>query len=84
MSESSCDVCSGSRLNEQSRNVYINNTQIHTITGMRINDSLNFIKNMKLEGSKQKIAEKISKGIADFSPTLKKHFTSSHLKIFIS
>ncbi len=65
MSESSCDVCSGSRLNEQSRNVFINNTQIHTITGMRINDSLNFIKNMKLEGSKQKIAEKILKEIKD-------------------
>ena len=65
MSESSCDVCSGSRLNEQSRNVYINNTQIHTITEMRINDSLNFIKNMKLKGSKQKIAEKILKEIKD-------------------
>ena len=65
MSESSCDVCSGSRLNEQSRNVYINNTQIHTITGMRINDSLSFIKNMKLKGSKQKIAEKILKEIKD-------------------
>ena len=65
MSESSCDICSGSRLNEQSRNVFINNTQIHTITGMRINDSLNFIKNMKLEGSKQKIAEKILKEIKD-------------------
>ena len=65
MSESSCDVCSGSRLNEQSRNVYINNTQIHTITEMRINDSLNFIRNMKLEGSKEKIAEKILKEIKD-------------------
>ena len=65
MSESSCDVCSGSRLNEQSRNVFINNTQIHTITGMRIHDSLNFIKNMKLVGSKQKIAEKILKEIKD-------------------
>ena len=65
MSESSCDVCFGSRLNEQSRNVYINNTQIHTITEMRINDSLNFIRNMKLEGSKQKIAEKILKEIKD-------------------
>ncbi|MFL2700540.1 MAG: excinuclease ABC subunit UvrA [Gammaproteobacteria bacterium] len=65
MSESSCNICSGSRLNEQSRNVFINNTQIHTITGMRINDSLNFIRNMKLEGSKQKIAEKILKEIKD-------------------
>ena len=65
MSESSCDICSGSRLNEESRNVFINNTQIHSITGMRINDSLNFIRNMKLEGSKQKIAEKILKEIKD-------------------
>jgi excinuclease ABC subunit A len=32
---------------------------------MRINDSLSFVKNMKLEGSKKKIAEKILKEIVD-------------------
>ena len=65
MSESSCDECDGSRLNAQSRNVFINKTQIHKITGLRINESLNFVKKLKLSGSKKKIAEKILKEILD-------------------
>ena len=65
MSESSCDECGGSRLNTYSRNVFINDTQINKITSMRINDSLKFIKNMNLKGSKKKIAEKILKEISD-------------------
>jgi len=65
MSESSCNECSGSRLNNYSRNVFINKTQIHKITSMRINDSLKFIKGMNLTGAKKKIAEKILKEIVD-------------------
>ena len=65
MSESSCDECGGSRLNTHSRNVFINKTPIHKITSMRINDSLEFIKNMDLRGAKKKIAEKIIKEITD-------------------
>ena len=66
-SESICDECDGSRLNTYARNVFINNTQIHNITSMKISDCLDFIKNMKLEGSKEKIAEKIVKEITDLS-----------------
>ena len=65
MSESSCDECGGSRLNTHSRNVFINKTPIHKITSMRINDSLEFIRNMDLRGAKKKIAEKIIKEITD-------------------
>ncbi|MFL2714701.1 MAG: excinuclease ABC subunit UvrA [Gammaproteobacteria bacterium] len=65
MSESTCDECDGSRLNKYARNVFINNTQIHNITSMKISDSLSFITEMKLEGSKEKIAEKILKEIKD-------------------
>jgi excinuclease ABC subunit A len=65
MSESTCDECDGSRLNKYARNVFINNTQIHNITSMKISDSLSFITKMKLEGSKEKIAEKILKEIKD-------------------
>ena len=65
MSESTCDECDGSRLNTYARNVFINNTQIHNITSMKISDALNFIKKMKLEGAKEKIAEKILKEIKD-------------------
>ena len=65
MSKSSCDECMGSRLNKQSRNVFINKTPIHSITGMRINDALDFVKSMKLTGAKEKIAEKILKEIKE-------------------
>tara|TARA_B100001059_G_scaffold25652_1_gene20639 strand:- start:18176 stop:20995 length:2820 start_codon:yes stop_codon:yes gene_type:complete len=65
MSESTCGECDGSRLNTYARNVLINNTQIHNITSMKISDSLSFITEMKLEGSKEKIAEKILKEIKD-------------------
>ena len=65
MSKSECNECEGSRLNTQSRNVFINKTQIHTITGMRINEALSFITNMKLNGAKKKIAEKILKEIKE-------------------
>ena len=65
MSKSSCDECNGSRLNTKSRNVFINKTQIHTITSMRINEALSFIKKMRLDGAKKKIAEKILKEITE-------------------
>ena len=65
MSETKCDECDGSRLNTYSRNVFINRTQIHNITSMRINDALNFIKEMKLKGAKKEIAAKILKEIKD-------------------
>ena len=65
MSETKCDECAGSRLNTYSRNVFINGTQIHNITSMRINDALYFIKKMKLKGAKKEIAAKILKEIKD-------------------
>ena len=65
MSKSECNECDGSRLNTQSRNVFINKTQIHAITSMRINEALNFTTNLKLDGAKKKIAEKILKEIKE-------------------
>ena len=65
MSKSACNVCNGSRLNKIARNVFINDTAIGSITSLRINDALAFIENMKLDGSKLKIAEKILKEITD-------------------
>jgi excinuclease ABC subunit A len=65
MSKSECNECDGSRLNTQSRNVFINKTQIHAITSMRINEALNFTINLKLDGAKKKIAEKILKEVKE-------------------
>ena len=64
MSSSSCNECHGSRLNKESRNVFINKTPIYEITSLRISDSLSFMKKMKLSGSRLKIAEKILKEIS--------------------
>ena len=65
LSESSCDECEGSRLNEASRNVLINDVPIYSIVSLKITDALGFIQNIKLKGSELKIAEKILKEIND-------------------
>ena len=65
ISESSCDECNGSRLNTQSRNVFVDKIQIHTITSMKIIDALEFFMDINLKGAKKEIAEKIIKEIFD-------------------
>jgi len=65
ISEDSCDACEGSRLNIQSRNVFIKDIQIHTITSMKIIDALEFFIDLDLKGAKKHIAEKIIKEISD-------------------
>ena len=65
LSESSCDECHGSRLNEASRNVLIDDVPIYDIVSLKISDALEFIKNIKLQGSQLKIADKILKEIND-------------------
>ena len=65
LSESSCDECEGSRLNQASRNVLINDVPIYAIVSLKITDALSFIQNIKLKGSDLKIAEKILKEIND-------------------
>ena len=65
LSESSCDECEGSRLNQASRNVLINDVPIYSIVSLKITDALSFIQNIKPKGSDLKIAEKILKEIND-------------------
>ena len=65
LSESSCDECEGSRLNQASRNVLINDVPIYAIVSLKITDALSFIQNIKLKGSELQIAEKILKEIND-------------------
>ena len=65
ISEDSCDECEGSRLNTQSRNVFVDKIQIHTITSMKIIDALEFFIDLDLKGAKKQIAEKIIKEISD-------------------
>ncbi len=56
-----CPDCSGTRLNENSRNVFIGELSLPALTSMSIENSLKHLKKIKLKGKKGKIAEKILK-----------------------
>jgi len=61
----SCATCSGSRLREEARHVYIAETTLPQIATMAIGEAYDFFNNMKLAGQKGQIAEKILKEICD-------------------
>ncbi len=65
LSDSHCNACGGSRLKKESRNIFINKTAIQNITNQKISGALSFFQNIKLEGAKAKIAEKILKEIKE-------------------
>ena len=65
MSQSSCGTCKGSRLNKESRNVFVSETPIHKITNLKITDALSFVSNMKLDKTSEQIAEKIIREISE-------------------
>jgi excinuclease ABC subunit A len=54
-----CPSCEGTRLNKSSRNVYIGNKTLPSITALSIIDCFDFFSHLKLPGSKGEIAEKI-------------------------
>jgi len=54
-----CPSCEGTRLNKSSRNVYISDKTLPSITAMSIADCFNFFSQLKLAGNKGEIAEKI-------------------------
>ena len=65
LSDSHCDACGGSRLRRESRNIFVNGTPIQEITNQKITDALSFFQQIKLQGSKAMIAEKILKEIKE-------------------
>ncbi|WP_199609696.1 excinuclease ABC subunit UvrA [Flocculibacter collagenilyticus] len=65
ISHQSCPSCDGSRLREEARNVFVENSKISDITYMSIGDSLSFFEQLNLVGQKAQIAEKILKEIQD-------------------
>ncbi|MDC9714678.1 MAG: excinuclease ABC subunit UvrA [Gammaproteobacteria bacterium] len=58
-----CTSCDGNRLNESARNVFIADYNLSNITKLSIASSYDFFKNLKLEGVRGEIAEKILKEI---------------------
>ncbi|WP_395339816.1 excinuclease ABC subunit UvrA [Ningiella sp. W23] len=65
MAHQHCSECSGARLRLEARNVFINGTNLPSITRRSISDALDFFANLDLSGQKAKIADKILKEIND-------------------
>lgn len=65
ISNKSCSSCDGTRLKVEARNVFINDTALPTIVELSIADALTFFQELKLEGQRAQIAEKVMKEIND-------------------
>ena len=65
MSHQHCATCSGSRLRLEARNVFIADTNLPAIANMSIEDACTFFSNLKLDGQRGAIADKILKEIMD-------------------
>ena len=65
ISTKTCSTCEGSRLRIEARNVFIKDTPLPHIVELSIADALHFFSNLKLEGQKAQIAEKVMKEIND-------------------
>jgi excinuclease ABC subunit A len=57
--DQSCTTCSGSRLSESSRNVFVADQPINDITSLAVTESREFFSSLKLDGRRAEIAEKI-------------------------
>ena len=65
LSNAACDACDGSRLNEISRNVRVQDQSIAQITQMSIGDAEQYYQTLTLTGAKGEIADKIFKEIRE-------------------
>ncbi|MEK6178948.1 excinuclease ABC subunit UvrA [Vibrio cholerae] len=66
ISNKPCSSCDGTRLKIEARNVFINDTALPTIVELSIADALTFFQELKLEGQRAQIAEKVMKEINDW------------------
>ena len=53
-----CASCHGTRLREEARNVFVEDTTLPEISDLSIGHAMTFFQNMKLSGQRAKIAEK--------------------------
>ncbi|MBE3670115.1 excinuclease ABC subunit A [Vibrio navarrensis] len=60
-----CASCGGTRLRLEARNVFIHDTTLPQIVELSIAEALAFFANLKLEGQRAQIAEKVMKEIND-------------------
>ena len=59
ITEQKCNVCNGTRLNENARNIFIQNRTLPEISALPIEQSLSFFKTLEMSGHKAQIAAKI-------------------------
>ena len=60
-----CQSCSGTRLREEARNVFIARHSLPNITALTIDEAFNFFSTLSLEGTKREIADRIVKEIKE-------------------
>jgi len=60
-----CASCKGTRLREEARHVFVEETTLPEISDFSIGHAMDFFFNMKLSGQRKQIAEKILKEIGD-------------------
>jgi excinuclease ABC subunit A len=65
ISTKSCASCHGTRLREEARNVFIEDTTLPEIVEMSISDAMSFFQGLALQGQRAQIAEKVMKEIND-------------------
>jgi len=65
ISQRDCSSCHGQRLNRQARHVFVNETNLPTITAWPIEKCLAFFDGLELEGRRGEIAKKIVKEVRE-------------------
>ncbi|MCX2757396.1 excinuclease ABC subunit UvrA [Vibrio sp. Sgm 22] len=65
ISTKSCSSCGGTRLRLEARNVFIGDTTLPEIVELSIADALQFFQELKLDGQRGQIADKVMKEIND-------------------
>ena len=65
LANKACPSCSGSRLRQEARNVFVAERNLPAIAQLSIGDCLQFFSTLALEGQRAQIAEKILKEIHD-------------------
>ncbi len=65
ISQKPCTVCNGQRLKREARHVFINDTNLPTITAWPILQCLDFFADLQLEGRRGEIAAKIVKEVRE-------------------
>ena len=65
LSVHTCEHCNGSRLREEARHVFIGDMAVHDISALPIDETVDYFRKLKLEGSRAEIAHRITREITE-------------------